>query len=366
MFASSTPMVLVALFLAGCLAVNSQTTAEKDIAAKYSPIFHEALGDDPRADYPTNFNFDGDWDGTNNWQHADDKTYKLNAYIYYAMTETATHYFITYAVFHARDYKGGDKKGIIYSDLLRNGAKILSKGQEPTGLLAEAAIAHENDMEGALVVVDKSASKVAFVESLHHNSFSRYTPDGSPLSADGHFKSVGDHVELYIEPKGHGIEAWGTEGDHPEKGYLLYSYAGRADDPEKATDGKVRYDLLAISTTLWPKARTATKNTTFASFKDYGTFVLRVVSAGKTIEKKVVLGTLASAFDGTVGGVNMARPPWGWFSNDHSKDAAGLWFFDPATIVKRDFALPESFSVTYLKVPFWASSGTSRAARAGT
>jgi len=289
-------------------------------------------------------------------------------YIYYSVVETATHYFIHYADFHARDYKGGEHKGVMYSDLLRIGARVLSKGSEPSGKLAEAAIAHENDMEGTLVVVEKSSGLIAFVETLHHNRFSTYSPEDPKLSlsggsaglpfkggvtagVDGRFKTLGSHVELYVEPKGHGIQAWGTEPDKQELGFLLYKYAGRADDPESAADGEVSYDLLPIGPTLWQKAKTASaKDSTFAGFKDYGTITIDLVSGPRNI----ALGTMPSAFNGNIGGANMARPLWGWYSVDRREDPPGLWFFDPAKVVKRDYNLPDSFSTAYLNAPFWA------------
>jgi len=33
----------------------------------------------------------------------------------------------------------------------------------------------------------------------------------------------------------------------------------------------------------------------------------------------------------------------------------GIWFFDPAMIIKRDFALDGTFSTTYVRVPWWAA-----------
>src|SRR3569623_2061721 len=93
---------------------RAQSDSEKQIASKTAPVFHQALGGHPRGDYPTNFDFDGDWIGTNNWSHAGNKKYKLKGYIYYSVQETETHYYIHYAVFHARDYKGGVRKGVIY------------------------------------------------------------------------------------------------------------------------------------------------------------------------------------------------------------------------------------------------------------
>ena len=90
----------------------SQSVArEREIAAAFAPTFYQALGDKPRSDYITNFDFDGDWRGDNNWEHTDDKNFPLRAYIYYSVSETQTHFLIHYAVFHPRDYKGGERKG---------------------------------------------------------------------------------------------------------------------------------------------------------------------------------------------------------------------------------------------------------------
>jgi hypothetical protein len=64
---------------------------------------------------------------------------------------------------------------------------------------------------------------------------------------------------------------------------------------------------------------------------------------------------IGSAFRGSTGGLNMARPPWGWFDKNARKQPLGLWFFDPATIVKRDFRTDDSFRTAYVRLPFWAS-----------
>ena len=57
---------------------------------------------DPSADYITTFDFDGDWDGANNWKNQ--PAYPLQAYIYYWTMETDTHWFIGYADFNPRDW----------------------------------------------------------------------------------------------------------------------------------------------------------------------------------------------------------------------------------------------------------------------
>src|SRR6185295_17837760 len=128
-------------------ATAAERASDREVAARFAPIFYQALGDKPRSDYITNFDFDGDWRGDNNWEHTDDKSFPLLAYIYYAVSETQTHFFIHYAVFHPRDYKGGERKGLILSEIIREGTKRGAE-HDPTGLMAEAGVAHENDMEG--------------------------------------------------------------------------------------------------------------------------------------------------------------------------------------------------------------------------
>ena len=158
--------------------VRSRNMArDRDIAARFAPIFHQALGPAPRFDYITNFDFDGDWRGDNNWNNADNRRYPLKAHVYYAVFESRTHFFIHYAAFHPRDYKGGEKRGALLSEAMRAGIRL--GGQyDPTGRSGEAVMAHENDLEGALVVAEKigedyTNARLTLVETLAHNYYLR-------------------------------------------------------------------------------------------------------------------------------------------------------------------------------------------------
>ena len=352
---------------AGPQVAQSEFAREAQIAAHFAPVFYQALGENPRSDYITNFNFDGDWRGDNNWVHAEDKNWPLKAFIYYSVVESVTHYFIHYAVFHPRDYKGGERKGAILSELIRQGAKRGSKF-DPTGLAEEAVLAHENDMEGCLVVVKKMGAnpteeRVVFVETLHHNNFSRYYAGEAPQGYET-VKLEDQRPVLYIEPKGHGIEAFvGDAKQTGKKDFLRYSFTGTADDANNRPvccdldttpcRESVGYSLMPMSTTLWAKAKAA-PNTTYAETCDYSQVALSVLISKHRSDKKLRVGKVGCAFVGKVGGLNMARPPWGWFDKDERSRLLGRWFFDPATTVKEDFGLDESFSTTYLRVPFWA------------
>lgn len=340
--------------------VPQTLTRDRDIAAAFAPIFYQALGNNPRSDYLTNFNFDGDWRGDNNWDNTDQKKFPLKAYVYYAVSETATNFFIHYAVFHPRDYKGGARKGTILSEIIREGARRGGK-YDPTGLADETSLAHENDFEGCLVVANKNgqdltSGRVAFVETLQHNLFSRYNAGEDAALNSRKLRVEGSHVLLYIEPKGHGIEAYdGSEKQIEGKEFVVYRFAAKAEDPEKQPRDSVGYDLIPLQV-LWSKAKTqGLKNGTYGEAKNYGAVTILVrQSNGRPGERKISVGNIGAAFLGKVGGQNMARPPWAWFDRNDRDEPLGLWFFDPATIIKRHFGLGDTFSTTYVRLPFWA------------
>lgn len=336
--------------------------ADIEIAARFAPVFHQGLGENPRSDYFTNFDFDGDWRGDNNWDNAANTKFPLRAFVYYAVSETRTHFFIHYAVFHPRDYKGGEQRGVILSELLRQGAAKLGD-RDPTGLMNEATLAHENDMEGALVVAakngaDPAAARIAYVETLRHNTFVPYVVGEAAQPGFEKLRLQDGRVLLFIEPRGHGIEAFtGETGQSAGKGTLIYKYTGKAEDPAGRTSGPVGYELLPIETTIWKKARSGSRERagTYGSAYDYSSIPIQLIDAkGAVSTKRFNVGLAGSAFLGKAGGVNMARPPWGWFDSRRRTDPLGRWFFDPATGIKRSFGLAESFPTAYVRRPFWA------------
>ncbi len=339
-------------------AVPAAGTREREVAAAFAPIFYQALGDKPRSDYITKFDFDGDWRGDNNWLHADNIRFPLNAYVYYSVAETATHFFVHYAVYHPRDYKGGETKGAILSELMREGVRRGGR-YDPTGIAEETSLAHENDMEGCLIVIEKDGTgpndgKVKYVQTFGHGSFSKYVTE----SANG-FQSVKlerQRALLYIEPKGHGIQALGNQ--KLEKKFVVYRFMGRAEDATRRKSSAVGYQLVNLDI-LWSKAgpgkNNSQNNLTFGEFHDYGVVTLNLAQAnGRISERRINLGSRGASLLGKVGGINMARPPWGWFERDNRQER-GRWFFDPATAIKRDFKLPNTFSTAYVRPPFWAN-----------
>lgn len=326
---------------------ESREVRHREVAALFAPEFHQGLGNEPRYDYITNFDFDGDWRGDNNWANAADKRFPLRAWIYYSVRETQTHYFLHYAAFHPRDYKGGaGKKGTLLSKAVRVATKPAA-AIDPTGRAAEAVFAHENDLEGCLLVVEKHGAdpkdgKVVFVETLAHNQFLKYVPGVGALTLRGR------RPKLYIEPKGHGIESLDAAGSTRKEPVKIYTFTGQAEDPaDDAKDSPTGYDLVPIETTLWSEAQRGI-TAAYAEVTDYGLLLVDEFRDGAVREKELRIGTIGSAFRGTTGGTNLARPPWAWFDGKNKDQLTGQWYFDPARAIRRDFDLGPGFSTAYL------------------
>lgn len=345
---------------------NTRADRDHEIAGRFAPTFHQALGPEPRFDYITAFDFDGDWRGDNNWVNAADERRALAASVYYAVSETRTHYFVVYAAFHPRDYKGGNERGALLSEVLRDGARRVGD-LDPTGLSQDAVLAHENDMEGALVVARKAGPDPRFadvvrVETLAHNAFLKYTPSGVGPRGVEPVTVRGQSAELFIEPKGHGIEAY--RGDDAqrrsaEQGFVIYRYDGRAEEPGagRVAFGNTRresvgYDLVPLYSTLWARAHGGA-NQTFGDDFAYAPLSVRARQrSGDDAALDVAPGALGASFRGAVGGRNMARPPWGWFDSRERERPLGEWFLDPAGVVARHFMPDEPFSFVYLHHPY--------------
>lgn len=330
---------------------------DREIAMRFAPIFYQAIGPQRRSDYITNFDFDGDWRGDNNWANAENRRFHLRAYVYYGVTETLTHFFIHYAVFHPRDYKGGSR-GTLLSEVLRQGVKRGAARLDPTGMAEDGAFAHENDMEGCLVVVAKNGNDlqraaVAYVETLAHNRFLKYVPDGTTVEGSEPVRLEEQRPLLYVEPKGHGIKSYETSKKSTERtDILVYKFTGSAADPEGQSEKTVGYELLPLYETLWQRAQGGV-NETYGATYDYTNLSVNVAQkSGQTVTRQINLGVLGAAFSGKVGAKNMARPPWGWFDRNERGEWTGQWFFDPAQTIKRHFNPNGNFSLAYLHAPF--------------
>jgi hypothetical protein len=304
-----------------------------DLALRWAPVHHQdvdatgthSLGG--KADYVTKVNFDGDWNGRNNWDAAARSDVSLAAAAYYSVAETSTHWYLTYLFFHPRDWV-----------------------DHPF-----FETEHENDGEGVLLAVEKDGSTYGVLRSavtVAHASFYSYTPAGSTWTSgretvDGTLRLQSSPHDAFQHPvtaqqaQGHGLKAhpqYAINGDG-----IVYYPATRGETPSGPDDRDVRYELIDIFAAggLW-----AQRDNT-ALFAHLGTF------SGDT-SGGCGTGTYSC-------GTDSANAPWGWDDGD-DLPGRGELATDPAKLSVEYFTVPGSPARAYDYNPYRAEAADLRRA----
>lgn len=305
------------------------------LAEHHAPFVAQETWFDPKSDYLARFDADGDWRGDNNWDNAPRAS--SQAYVYYAVIETRTHWFLLYNFFHPRDYS--DK--------------------------CVASACHENDNEGIVLTVARDGSpagRAVAMETLAHNKVYSYRADprvtGNFHGLDGEMEFYGgSHPVVFVHAGGHGVYGPGSHSSysfaedrfHAGTG-VTYVFKGVAERPDHPSDREVGYDLLPIYDHFWLPAHAGGGGSTFASYFRYRP------EGGRP---PAPFDRLAGAFRGRRHGVDKAKPFWGWHDNETRKRgilATGQWCLDPAYAVTRNLTLPGPVSLRYTHNPFLRDS----------
>jgi hypothetical protein len=293
----------------------------------------------PKSDYIARFDLDADWQGDNNWEHAE--TGSSQAYIHYAAMETPTHWFLVYNAFHPRDYS--DK--------------------------CVAGSCHENDNEGLILTIAKDNSpygRLQAMETLAHNNIYSFTADPEVRNGvhniEGRIEFHDQRPVAFIESGGHGI--YGTTSSHARYDVgrdtftagtgVTYIFKGQAERPKHPNDRLVGYELLPIYSNWWLKTDKdgGWNQRTFDDFFAYEPLGDR---------PRAAFTYIGGAFLGRERGQNMAKPFWGWHDNRTRKNdvlATGQWGLDPAYGASRNLSFPQPFSTDYVFNPYLDLGGT--------
>ncbi len=306
----------------------------RPVVEHYAPFVAQETWFTPKADIPARFNFDGDWQGDNNWDGLE--TGSSQTYLYYAAMETETHWFLIYNIFHPRDYSDRCVVGTC----------------------------HENDNEGLILTVAKDGStfgRLQVMETLAHDNIYSFTADTAIRNGvhdiDGGIELYQEtHPAVFVESGGHGI--YGTRasasrftlarGEFQSGTGITLVYKGTAERPRHANDRLVGYELLPIRDEWWMKAEEGKwKDRTFDDYFRYQPFGNR----------PGISFAIGGAFLGRKEASNKAKPFWGWHDTQTLKKkilATGQWALDPAYAVSRDVSFPSGrpFSVDYTYNPY--------------
>jgi len=320
-------------------AAAADTNRYRKLAEKWAPFVAQETWWQPKADIPTRFDFDGDWNGDNNWDNMDAGT--SQAYVHYAAVETNSHWFLHYNFFHPRDYSDN----------------------------CIAGTCHENDNEGIILTVRKDGSEfgsLELMETLAHNNVYSYANDNR-LRKGAH--DIDAKIDLYeghrpmvfLEAGGHGALAVGARNstfsaarkDFTSGTGITLVYKGTAERAKHGNDRNVGYELISIEDTWWLRAKEAANDRVFDAAYDYQPYGNRPGGGQRYM----------GSFWGRKQGVNKAKPFWGWH-DERTRRAkvlnTGQWALDPAYSVTKNITWPATLPVDleYLYNPYLGIGAT--------
>ncbi len=284
-----------------------------EIAEAYAPAWYQDTHSDVWSDMIVAFNFDGDYIGNNNWNNQACCAPLAN--IYYYVLETDTHWFIHYPVFHAKD----------------DGPLPCWTGD-----------CHENDAEGALIVVKKTSNlygELQYIETRFHNEFKKYTPE--MLERDNERQ-----VRLFIEASDHGVKndtsvTQSLYGNFVGEDGYIYRYTGTAersdffndDDPLNRTIG---YALMPYEEEFW--------NNRDNCCGSGHMFDIPFTYDGERFSFEYMI---PNSLDGDDHQDDKANPTWA-MDEDGDTLAKGDWGIDPAWTIHEHFSPSGDYSLDYI------------------
>ena len=297
-----------------------------DLAFHHAPIhYQDTDSTNYPAEYITAIDYDSDWVSNNNWDNLGDGLWP--ATVYYSVVESCSHYFITYAFFHPRDWVDTPFDG-----------------------------EHENDLEGALFVVRKNGSTYGVMEGMitvFHSDFYSFVPNGSPLT-NGHenidgsvtftFYEGSNRARTAQEAKGHGLKAWpyinNFTGASNQDGVIYYPSRGTGETPSSGNDRSVKYQLVNIFTPngFWQQAlhEASMSSAMSSTFHAWGTF--KGNNSG---------GCGGGAIFASCNS-NSANAPWGWNDGNDGASYRGEFALHPTNLVDHYFNGVGNFSHQYI------------------
>jgi hypothetical protein len=324
-----------------------------------------------RGDFISRFDFDGDWNGLNNWANLAErppsdhrKDERARAYMYYSVVETATHYFIVYGSYHAHDREPRCSDGECHENDLEGGLHLVKKGPENGGmgtLWLMMYLAHDDWFtyltpagRAAGIRLGGKAPHETPEKAQHSNSGFIYdvvwagiTPDGKLIMPrDPHLPGSPDappgtnfRPTTWQEPWGHGMYGWpGPDEKSPYDRYrkpeytwnngfingdgVIYYPGTKPGIPDyRQSVETVPYALIDIfeSNGLWDR-------------REHIDWKMDGCGRGSKGTLDCTWGYFG-AFRGERWGVDKANAPWRW---DHHDDhlPPGMQAFDPLRLIE--------------------------------
>lgn len=295
-------------------------TFYEQLAFHYAPIHYQDVDDtNPQADYITRYDYDGNYDARDNWDHLFEGD--LSGAVYYSVVESETHWFMLYTFFHPRDRAEGWRR-----------------------------TEHENDFEGLLLFVRKDETTYGQLEGMvthAHGKLFTYLPQESTIMPKKKHKNCllstknwegFDHPITTQQARGHGCYAWPFvshfQGASGQDGIIYYPSLTESDIPSLDTCCS-RYQLIDFhqNKSLWTHQLVEASLPIYQriTFSKWG--YIQGDKSGGCGDKFMVRCTQHNV-----------RAPWVWNGGDIA--------LDPAKLIHKLFHQLGDFSLCYLHNPY--------------
>jgi len=334
---------------------------------------NEASVDQPiqrRGDFIARFDFDGDWNGLNNWSNfakrppADkNKDAMARAFLYYSVVETETHYFINYCAYHAQDREPRCTDVECHENDLEGGLHVVRKGPENGGmgtLWMMMYLAHDNwftylTPAGRAAGIKRGGKPPHETpqKAHHYNAEFIYdvvwrgvTPDGKIFTPPDPDKPEDPSAPqgavfrptVWAEPWGHGMYGWpGPDAKSPYDRYRWTNFTWK--DGFVSGDGVIYYPGSTAGIPDFRKDVDVASYALIDIFEPNGLWDRREQidwkmdgCGGRQGAANCTWGYFG-AFRGQRWGVDKANAPWRW---DHLDDnlPPGAQAYDPLRLVE--------------------------------
>jgi hypothetical protein len=275
----------------------------------FSPVVVHKISNHPEWDIPVSVDFDGNQDPRDNVVNEPDFR-PHRAAIYGELTaETSDSYYLTYSLFHVKDYDHPIREMLTHWSY------------------------HDNDNEGLHIRVDKKSMRVAEVETWFHNRFLLFNRSGVSAGSEpvhGQIHTEGDtHIIVYAQPQGHGVRCaqWVDKDDFSTNVKILRYQSGEKCVPMYANRNpqyNVTYTIPNFDTwyekALGPFGSQGKGTDMFEDWIEIGTYL-----DGSPIR----IGKYIAGLDYAKGYWSRPKPMWSW-DDGWDNIPVFIWHFFPS------------------------------------
>ena len=314
----------------------------KALAGKYAPLLYQATNtESPQYDYLTRFDFDGDWVAENNVISVKKEASEFKASLYYSVTETKSHFFITYSFFYP--YRFAEEEDDRFGNDV-SGALVVVRKADEAPLAVETYFKKDDDERSFSFLTEESGLITA------GKTFADFKFDGlypaATLFPDGRY--VG-----YLSSRQHESCLWLDENNGFLDGCILntgvknvmqkieYVFKDGTAGALQKEGGKypqakesVGYGLIHLLDSWWVRRTDVGQALMWAGEYTYEPHNSAIYQNCPELSHPI-----PSVFVDPEN-TDTGRPPWAWKYNPQNgttfyEVARGVWFLDPAVHFKQ-------------------------------